>query len=135
MLAEKDNALQKEILSLKSSILEDDNNRILSALSEQERKLILFHHSDIYQTIIRLAKDRDSYLNSEDWNHLKEEVNLTFDDFSIRLTELLPSITEIEMHICLLIKIKNTNIRNTTSNLKGKKHSRKHQRKTILQNT
>lgn len=76
----------------------------IQSITEEEKNVILFKHSPIYEAIQQMSGDENAYLSTEQWEELQTEIDRTYNNFSKRLLDTHPSLTEIELHICLLVK-------------------------------
>jgi DNA-binding CsgD family transcriptional regulator len=92
--------LQNEILEKKLSLLTDS---LLTRISTLEKML-----TDSNETLLRM-KSKHKYLNDKEWQDVYRAMDAIFDNITLRLTELLPSITETELNLCCLIKLHFTN--------------------------
>ena len=95
MEANKDAQEQLERLGL----LGEENQR----LHDRERFLCnqLIKKTDI---LYRL-KTKPQYMKDEQWEEVKETMNLLFDNYIVRLSTLVPSLTESDLQICCFIKL------------------------------
>ena len=48
-------------------------------------------------------------MEDEQWEEIKEMMNLLFDNYIVRLSTLVPSLTESDLQICCFIKLGITN--------------------------
>lgn len=71
-----------------------------------ERQLLLdkLHHSSIYKDIIQNANNGNYHISEETWKSLAEVIDTTFDGFTTNINSRT-ALSEIEIHICYLIKI------------------------------
>lgn len=127
-ITHKQNAfLQDQIQSLQQKILQvtplkEEKNRwihMLDRLSEENKILksretylldYLGAHIDLFK---RLREGKDS-LKETDWNTLKTHIDLLFDKFTMRLQGDFPGLTEYNLKICCLIKMRYTTSRIST---------------------
>ena len=91
------NEKSKELERL--GILGEENQR----LHDRERFLCnqLIKKTDI---LYRL-KTKPQYMKDEQWEEVKETMNLLFDNYIVRLSTLVPSLTESDLQICCFIKL------------------------------
>lgn len=94
--------MQKLLLAQKEQIL-CMNSKIEADQEEQALAEIAFHQSEIYSKFIDAANN-DKIVNSQDWEVLRIEINRCYKDFTARLQAIYP-VSDIEMKICLLLKI------------------------------
>ena len=97
--------LHKELLLVQKEKLEQTNQAI--EISQKQQVLLeeALRKSDIYVYCYRAIEDSSITLTGSDWQKLEQVVNETYDNFTNRLFILHPSITTIELRICLLLKI------------------------------
>ena len=98
--------LCKELLLVQKEKLEQTNRAVETAQRQQTLLEEALRKSDIYVYCYRAIEDSTIALTSTDWKKLEQIVNDTYDDFTNRLFVLHPSITTIELRICLLLKIR-----------------------------
>lgn len=101
---EKD-VLHKELLLVQKEKLEQTNQAIETSQKQQVLLEEALRKSDIYVYCYRAIEDSSITLIGSDWQKLEQVVNETYDNFTNRLFILHPSITTIELRICLLLKI------------------------------
>lgn len=95
--------MQKLLLAQKEQILRM-NCKIEADQEEQALAEIAFHQSDIYNKF-RDAANGSCKLNAKDWEILRIKIDCCYKDFTTRLRAIYP-VSDIEMKICLLLKIK-----------------------------
>lgn len=95
--------MQKLLLAQKEQILRM-NCKIEADQEEQALAEIAFHQSDIYNKF-RDAANGSCKLNAKDWEILRIKIDRCYKDFTTRLRAIYP-VSDIEMKICLLLKIK-----------------------------
>ena len=100
---DKDNA-QRELLETRHALLElsVDKDRI----EQQERGLLVtqLQRSAIY-TFFHKAAHEDARITPENWQELQAAIDAAYNGFTDRLYSLCPHLSEMELHICWLIKI------------------------------
>ena len=103
--AEKDkDTARRELLETRHALLE------LSAAKErieqQERGLLVsqLHRSSVYAFFHKAAHE-EVRITAENWQELRAAIDAAYDDFTGRLYLLCPNLSEMELHICWLIKI------------------------------
>lgn len=114
-LKQENQELQKNaeyyISSLKNKSKELDMLKDLSEENQRlhQRELFLCHQlvkkTEVFNRIRTL-----SYLDNALWEEIKENVDLIFDDYTKRLRQQIPSMTESDIQICCLIKLRFSNI-------------------------
>lgn len=101
---EKDEALQ-ELLRNKKELLEITNQQVVALQKNKELQQKNLICSDIYVKFHAACYDGAIRLQEEDWLALQEELDGKYDNFTARLYELYPRLSQIELRICYLIKI------------------------------
>ena len=103
--AEKDkDTARRELLETRHALLE------LSAakdrIEQQERGLLVsqLHRSSVYAFFHKAAHE-EIRITAENWQELQAAIDAAYDDFTGRLYSLCPNLSEMELHICWLIKI------------------------------
>ena len=103
--AEKDkDTARRELLETRHALLE------LSAakdrIEQQERGLLVsqLHRSSVYAFFHKAAHE-EIRITAENWQELRAAIDAAYDDFTGRLYSLCPHLSEMELHICWLIKI------------------------------
>lgn len=103
--AEKDkDTARRELLETRHALLE------LSAakdrIEQQERGLLVsqLHRSSVYAFFHKAAHE-EVRITAENWQELRAAIDAAYDDFTGRLYSLCPNLSEMELHICWLIKI------------------------------
>lgn len=51
------------------------------------------------------SNNTDTEIQNKDWKELRKEIDTTYSNFTAQLYALYPQISELELHICYLIKI------------------------------
>lgn len=92
--------LEQELLIAQKCAIEKSNELIEAQQKLAERAVRVLKFSEIYNKF----HDSHSKLSTEDWNTLIYSIDETYSQFTQRLKEIYP-IKEIELQICLLIKI------------------------------
>ena len=52
------------------------------------------------------AKNPEFKLNDEQWEELKREMDVAFNNFTDRLLDIYPKLNDVELHVCYLLKLK-----------------------------
>lgn len=94
--------MQKLLMAQKKQILRM-NSKIEADQEEQALAEIAFRQSEIYSKFIDAANN-NKMVNTQDWEVLRIEINRCYKDFTARLQAIYP-VSDIEMKICLLLKI------------------------------
>lgn len=104
---EKD-ALQKELIQSQKALLEVSNQKIEMSLNEKDCLEASLRQSDIYQLFHQVVRRDDEFrsFTEESWRQLQQIIDETYNDFTTRLCAFYPQITEHELRICYLIKIR-----------------------------
>lgn len=104
---EKD-ALQKELIQSQKALLEVSNQKIEMSLNEKDCLEASLRQSDIYQLFHQVVRRDDKFrpFTEESWRQLQQIIDETYNDFTTRLCAFYPQITEHELRICYLIKIR-----------------------------
>lgn len=101
---EKDDALGK-LLKNQKELLEITNQEVLAKRKNKEMQEQGLACSDIYVRFHAACHDATVRLNEDDWRSLQEELDAKYDGFTVRLYDLYPHLSEIELQICCLMKI------------------------------
>lgn len=105
-IKQENDVLSKELLLVQKEKLEQANQAIETLQKQQDLLEEALRKSEIYAHCYRAIEDSSVTLTSADWENLEQMVNETYDNFTNRLFVLHPSITTIELRICLLLKIR-----------------------------
>ena len=103
---QENNDLQQKLLLAKKEKLEQTNQAIETSQREQALLEEALRRSDIYAYCYRAIEDSSIRLSETEWKELENIINDTYDNFTNKLFILHPSITKMELRICLLLKIK-----------------------------
>lgn len=121
VLARENQTLQKNIDNYASSLdAQSEELKKLNALTEESQRLHdrektlcnqLVKNNKILNDLLNTPK----YIDVTQWKNIEEAINSIFDNFTIRLSRKIPSLTEYELHLCCLIKLgmNNSNMANT----------------------
>lgn len=77
--------------------------------SLHEREIFLSQQLIKKTPILNNLKLSPKYLDKVQWEEVITYINIIYDNYSIRLTRLIPSLTESEVQICCLIKMRLSN--------------------------
>ena len=89
----------------------------------------------VCQLVKTHARNPDFKLNDTQWEDLKREMNVAFNDFTDRLLNLCPKLNDVELRVCCLVKLKvsPTDIahivvrqKNTVSTIRGRLYRKIH---------
>ena len=97
-LNEKSNELNRlEILTKENQRLRDRETYLSNLLIKDIRD-------------IKNLKDKKSPINILQWDEIKKNIDLLFDNYTIRLSQVIPSMTESDLQVCCLIKLRFSNL-------------------------
>lgn len=117
-LTEENQMLQKNIDKYSSSLIaQSEELKKLNEIAEESQRLhnrerILCSQLVMKTQILHEIITAPHYIEDRDWRDIVESIDMIFDNFTIRLSEKIPTLTEYDLHLCCLIKIgmDNTNI-------------------------
>lgn len=96
---------EKNQLEAQQKILELSNLLIEAKKYETLIQKDTFENSPIYELFHKaVSENSKTKIKEEDWMVLKQEIDKAFNNFTKRLKDLYPPITEHELHLCYLIK-------------------------------
>ena len=95
---------KKEIAHLKA-----ENERLNQEIAEQKRKYIVEHSlksgKEIRKAVLLLQlKERPVYIEKEQWTEIFLTVDILFDNFTKRLKDAYPDLSNIDLQYCCLFK-------------------------------
>lgn len=114
---------QNEVLQQENKTLQQHIDKYASSLNEKAKELdqlVLLgkenqrlHDRDRFlcnqlikkTDILYRLKVKPQYMEDEQWEEIKEMMNLLFDNYIVRLSTLVPSLTESDLQICCFIKL------------------------------
>lgn len=105
IVREQNDLVKEELLTIRKNSLEEKNSSIAASCLEREVLVSLFHHSSIYLLIVENCKNSDFRMKEVHWIELRKEIDATYNDFTNRLYALYPKLSEVELHVCYLIKV------------------------------
>ena len=84
-------------------------------LEEQKRKEILLRET-FFRKLVTVSVDalnnintkRHVMLSNDDWNNIVENIDIAFDQFTVRLKKMFPNLSVDDIHFCCLVKMKLT---------------------------
>lgn len=99
------NTISRELIQTRAELLEIENARIVKLSKEDDLRKMSFIQSEIYLKLIDLSKEeKGKKMTKEDWLTLEQELNNTYNNFSLRLKSCCDQISEAELHVCYLLK-------------------------------
>lgn len=96
--------LHQELLLLQKKVLEASNCQSAALLSSRELLEGAFRQSDVYAFFHR-AEQEELKVQQADWDELHIAIDTAYPEFTDRLYELCPKLSQRELHICYLIKL------------------------------
>ncbi|MCD8269249.1 MAG: hypothetical protein LUD46_12900 [Parabacteroides sp.] len=106
------NVLQKELIQSQKALLEISNQRIKIGLNEKDCLESSLRQSEIYQLFHQAAhqaahqEDKLKSISEESWKQLQTIIDTTYHNFTEQLYALSPKLSEHDLRICYLIKIR-----------------------------
>ena len=97
--------LKLDAINAHKELLDIHNRQIILNLSEQEQRLLLFHHTDIYRCLCSKFEKPETYIKNDEWVELKVEFDKLYPEFMTRLRSLYENISEIEIRMSVLVKL------------------------------
>lgn len=94
----------RELLQSQKDLVEKNNEQIEARQKVRHQAVAALRRSDIYHRFHRLA-DENGKPGEADWLQLEEAVDAAYERFSTRLRELYPPLRDVELQVCLLVKI------------------------------
>ena len=82
-----------------------DNPQIEYALILKELELISRQNAVQKSKLLNGLINKPQYIEIEEWANIIREVDYLFNDYTQRLSKLIPSLTESDIQICCLIKL------------------------------
>lgn len=114
-LQQENKTLQQHIDKYASSLNEKAKELDKLALLGQENQRLHDREKFLCNQLIKKTdilyrlKANPQYMEDEQWEEIKEMMNLLFDNYIVRLSTLVPSLTESDLQICCFIKLGITN--------------------------
>lgn len=105
IVREQNDLVKEELLTIRKNSLEEKNSIIVASCLEREALISLFHHSAICLLIVENCKNPNFRMKEVHWIELRKEIDATYNDFTNRLYALYPKLSEVELHVCYLIKV------------------------------
>lgn len=104
--AESENdTLQKQLIQSQKELLEISNHKIIATQNEKELLELSFKKSEIYFYFHEITHNENIKIPLNRWNELRYAIDNAFPNFTVQLYALYPQISDLELHICYLIKI------------------------------
>lgn len=104
--AESENdTLQKQLIQSQKDVLEISNHKIVATQNEKGLLELSFKKSDIYFYFHKISHNENIKIPEDKWNELHSAIDTAFPNFTAQLYALYPQISDLELHICYLIKI------------------------------
>ena len=92
-------------LQMEMKKLQLQNEEIRLSEHEQQQRIASFMSSDIYQLIDLASKDDKVLVTDENWNQIKEAIDLLYPTFNKHLSDVFPYLTLQARQLCWLSKI------------------------------
>lgn len=101
--------LRQDYLNAQKKLIEKNSEQIEAKQNVQNQAEVKLKQSDIYKKFHSVQKEEEGEekkikISSSDWQELNKAIDETYTQFSQRLQELYP-VTDIELKVCLLLKI------------------------------
>ena len=120
---------QNETLKLENNNLQNHISNYAQSLKEKSKELEAMEHLSkenqylhkreaflcnqlIKQTELFNKLKTTKYIDNKLWQEIKEKIDLLFDNYTKRLCHQIPSLTDGDIQICCLIKLRNGDIAN-----------------------
>ena len=102
---EKD-TLHRQLLFSQKELLEASNQKVEKIRNEKELLELSLKRSAIYQLFHQSVHHEDKIIDETSWTELSKIINNTYPNFTEQLYVLNPQLSENELRICYLIKIR-----------------------------
>lgn len=112
ILKQENKVLQQNINEYSASLYEQTEElNTLKKLSEenihlQDREKFLCNQLLKKTEILNNLKVKPQYIDDTLWEEVKEAINQLFDNYTLRLNKQIPSLTESDIQMCCLIKLR-----------------------------
>lgn len=117
---------QNEMLKLENNKLQNHISNYAQSLKEKSKELEAMEHLSeenqylhkreaflcnqlINQTELFNKLKTTKYIDDQLWQEIKEKIDLLFDNYTKRLYHQIPSLTDVDIQICCLIKLRFSN--------------------------
>lgn len=94
----------RELLQSQKELAEKNNEQIEARQKVRHQAVAALRRSAIYRRFHQLAEENGKPAEA-DWLQLEEAVDAAYERFSTRLRELYPPLRDVELQVCLLVKI------------------------------
>lgn len=102
--AKQNDTLRQELLLSQRKVLETSGHQSAALLSNRELLEDAFRRSDVY-AFFHQAEQEELKVQEEDWDALRTAIDIAYPQFTGRLYELYPKLSQRELHLCYLIKL------------------------------
>lgn len=102
--AKQNDTLRQELLLSQRKVLETSGHQSAALLSNRELLEDAFRRSDVY-AFFHQAEQEELKVQEEDWDALRTAIDIAYPQFTDRLYELCPKLSQRELYICYLIKL------------------------------
>lgn len=102
--AKQNDTLRQELLLSQRKVLETSGHQSAALLSNRELLKDAFRRSDVY-AFFHQAEQEELKVQEEDWDALRTAIDTAYPQFTGRLYELYPKLSQRELHLCYLIKL------------------------------
>ena len=82
------------------------NQEIQLSIEQQKLAIQTLKSTEIYKLFRRASVGEDTKTNEKHWQELQVELKKVYPNFVLRLKELYPKVSNVEIRICLLSKLK-----------------------------
>ena len=111
-IEELESSLKKEVVPerqmayLQLQHLKLRNQEIQLSIEQQKLAIQTLKSTEIYKLFRRASVGEDTKTNDKHWQELQVELKKVYPNFVLRLKELYPKVSNVEIRICLLSKLK-----------------------------
>ncbi|MBR5204263.1 MAG: sel1 repeat family protein [Bacteroidaceae bacterium] len=98
------NHLEKELDLIQKEMLKLRNKEIAEANNHSDMRINTFMQSSLYELLQEASYGKVS-IKDEDWVRIQSMLDYVYPHFRDRLHNLYPQLSEMEEHICILIKL------------------------------
>ena len=102
--AKQNDTLRQELLLSQRKVLETSGHQSAALLSNRELLKDAFRRSDVY-AFFHQAEQEELKVKEKDWDALRTAIDIAYPQFTGRLYELCPKLSQRELYICYLIKL------------------------------
>lgn len=110
-LKEQNDILRRDIISISSTLkAKSEEIKRYETLNEENlnlrnREFFLTEQLVLKSELLNKLKTKPKYIEERQWIGIIKDVNSIFNDYTIRLSKLIPTLTESDIQICCLIKL------------------------------